>query len=255
MTVTTDQLDVNEVVSNTLISVSQVITQAIGATQLINVQCTKNQKNCNDCVQFWAKKYKSENRDPLAQAIEETCKYACNCSMSDIDLSQKISCDFKNWQSSCTAVDFYNSFMSNLYLSAYQRQETLPGLNDDNKIKAVQEKVSQVYNELTSSTFQSALTSLQATQVVTLKGPGVLTGVNMQQMVKVVSNVLQSSTTVSKLLNELQELMISLTTQVVNAAINQLIASFIMIGLIVVVLFILYIICSNVFLLIPSLIS
>lgn len=249
------QIDVNKVISNTIIAVTQVITQTAQASQLINLNCTTNQDNCNTCIRQWVEKYKEAGQDPLTANIESACSYVCNCSMQDIDLSQKITCNFTALQNSIDENTFFNSFKDNLELTMYQEDNYLPGLGSPANVDAVQKKVNAVFSELKSNTFQSALQALQATQIVSLEGPGSITSVSMSQMVNVISNSTQSNEQVSTAINELQNALLTMTSAVADAGLTQLIASLLMILAIIIIVIVLIFTCQNFLLLIPSLLS
>ena len=247
------QIDVNQLISNTLIAVTQNITQSTYASQLINVNCTTNQQDCNACIAFWVNRYKTANQSPDNDKIAENCKYICNCSLTDVDLTQTVKCNFKSFATVVTENNFFNSFKSNLYIQMNQTDSYIPAIDSSSNMDSIQKKVNSIHSALSSDTFQATLQSLQTTQSLSLDGPGSITAVSMSQMVDVVSNALQSNETVNTAINELRDELISMGLQVVNAGLNQLIASILMILAIIVIFIVLFFICQNVITLIPSL--
>ena len=247
------QIDVNEIISNTIISVTQNISQTVSASQVLSVNCTKNQQDCNDCVKWWVNKYKEANRDPIDAVIAKNCKYACECSVTNLNMSQAITCNFGALVSTVSQNTFFDSFKSNLYIYMHQRDSYIPGLGSPANMEVVQKKVNAVFSELKDDKFQQILQSLETSQIVEIEGPSSVTKVTMKQMVNIVSNATQGSQSVNAAINDLESTLMTMTKQVIDAGLNQLIASLLMIIAIIVIFIILFFICQNVITLIPSL--
>jgi hypothetical protein len=247
------QININKIVSDTLIAVTQVITQGAEAYQLISVNCTDNQTLCTECVSRWATLYKKEGLDPKAMQIQETCKYVCNCEVNDVNLSQQIVCDFSAYQDNVSSQEFFDSFMSNLYLESYSNNVSLPGLGLESNMEILQKQVSSIFSKLQQDSVQESLQALKTVQLIDLTGAGSVTGVNMTQMVTMVSSVLQTNETIIKEINTLESILLSLTTQITMAGIEQLITSILMIFAVIIILIVMYFIAQNLIQMIPAL--
>lgn len=231
MTTRTAQVNVAKVLADTIISVTQDLTQGTSATQIVSIDCSSDNegwnraKACTDCIAFWTNrsKYNGDNQS------EEQCNFVCSCEIDDINLQQQITCNFVALQTTVNETTFFESFMSNLYLRAERKELYLPGIESSDSINSLSASITSIYNKLRQQTMQSALQSLATVQVVTLKGPGLITGVNMKQMVDMVSNVLQSSAVLTEDITNIESDLLSLTTLISLAAIEQLIVSIVMI--------------------------
>ena len=227
---TVKQLDATQIVADTLISITQVISQSLSVQQSLQVDCT-NKAPCVVCLQLQA-------ANPLVQ-----CDVLCQCNVSDVDLSQSVTCDFKAIQE--TTVDvFQSTFMNNLYLASLTGGVNISNLDVNQSVLTT--NVTNVFTQLRSDNFQSSIEAVSLNQDVRLIGPGSITALSMQQITSVVMSSLQQLTSVSEVLNQLQTTLIAISSQTTMSAINQVIAIFLMIITVVIVLAITVFTCQNI---------
>lgn len=227
---TVQQLDATRIVADTLISITQVISQSLSVQQSLQVDCT-NKAACVVCLQLKA-------ANPLVQ-----CDILCQCNVSDVDLSQSVTCSFKSIQKASVDV-FQQTFLNNLFLASLSKGVNISNL--DVKQTVLMNNVTNVFTLLQSDQFQSSIQAVSLDQDVRLIGPGSITALSMQQITNVVMSSLQQSTDVSAALNDLQNTLIALSSQTTMSAINQVIAIFLMIITVIIVLLITVFTCENI---------
>lgn len=205
---TLTSLNITRVLADTIVSMTQDISQGIQASQIVSLNCHNTrdpklpnqpsfQERCAQCVEFWTSRERAAGVTKPDQAeISQTCKYVCSCRIQDVNLRQVVAVNFRSLQETNRQQEFFATFIDNLVLEA--SAEGVHGLPDPAKIDAVQKKVNEVYELLVSDTVQQSLQSLEAVQVLRLRGPGLISAVDMNQMINMVSTVLQSITFVTE---------------------------------------------------------
>lgn len=231
------QLDATQIVSDTLISTTQVISQSLAAQQKLEVDC-QDKAPCQAC-QTLQSKY---------SAVD--CTVLCQCTVADVDMSQSITCDFTAIATMDQKV-FNDTFLNNLYLASLNKGVSISNLSV--KTDVLMQNLENVLTTMQSTNFQSSIQSLVANQDVRLIGPGTIMGVNMQQISKVVMNSLQESSDLSSVLTDLQTTMIAICSEITMSAIDQLIAIFLMIISVLLILLLTIFTCQNILSLLTAL--
>ena len=196
-----------KVLTQTMISVSQNITQGAQAAQVVNLICNSPEQisTCASCRQGLR-----DLHYDLA-FVEKTCDFVCRCQASDIKLDQTISWNFNALISADINAKFVSSFFDNLILEAKLTKDTLFELPSRRTV--IEKSVMEVLNVLRSTTVQTSLQTLKSQQVVRIVGASTTSGISMTQSVNMVSSVLMTSTEMTEVLNTLQVQMNALLVQ------------------------------------------
>lgn len=216
-------VDATAIASAAVVSVTQQVAQAVNAFQAVVCE-NKSEQLSNLCAQCLSAQANEGDVDR-----SELCAGVCRCNIEDVDMRQVVVVNFTALQQQVSEQQFFQSFMNNLYLQAASEQVAFPGLTAADNVTAIQEQVNKLYNELRSDSVQTALQGLATNQVVQVKGSGLISGLNMTQMVKQVSTVLQSNISVVQTINRIEQLLVSMTTQFTLTTIDLVLVNIIMI--------------------------
>lgn len=205
-----------QAISEAYLSITQDVSQGVYALQMVSLDCGgETSENCLSCISS-TKKLTNDSK-----IISDTCKPVCDCSISNIDLSQQISVNFSSFMENSSEADFQSKLLNSIYIQA---QQTNNPLNFQNKMTEITNNINIIYNEMRTESFQNSIQSLKSTQIVSLKGAGNITTVNQQFAIDFISNILMSNSTISKAASELTNSVINSTYQVINAGLNKLIS-------------------------------
>lgn len=218
-------VNVANIASASLLAVTQRIAQAVNVLQ--SVTCQNENEAVNDVCQVC-----------LTASDPALCVPVCQCNIRDLSMRQVVTVEFRAIQQQENRRVFFQSFLDNLYLEASRTHEGFPGLKSDQQ--TLQTAVNNLYDAIITENVQKALQALGITQIVRLEGPGLITGVNMRQMVQQVSSILQSNVTVTQALGQVEQNLAAMTQEVTIASVQLLIVSFIMLNVIGLVIFLVW---------------
>jgi hypothetical protein len=228
------QVDVCTLISDTIVSVTQDISQGLQASQIISVDCSQSDKSdvCLDCVQTLSDLQKNQGEDVDQTWIQEQCKSTCICEVSEADINAHISCNFSALLDKNMEAKFVTAFKNNMYLDAQQKNSSFPGMASNQEVLDV--SISKVFQKLNSETIQTSLQSIQTLQNINLKGPGEVKAINLSLMVTMVSTVILKSSEMQESLNDLTTIITTKIMQTTQSGFSYLILRMIQILVIVV---------------------
>lgn len=223
-------LDINRVLADALINVTQTASQGIFAGQLTDLRCDQKERSqqCVECIGR-IKGFAPTLNDRELQSL---CAYICECRLEDINQRQVIHANFSAIANTDLKSEFVTSFINSLSLEAKNQNVSLYGLNlfdstcgdgNNERCKIILEQVESIFEALRSDTSQQLLQSLAAYQIVRLNGPGYLTAVDMEQMIDMVSAVLQSNTEISNAVRKIMSQINQATSDTIIVVAQQLI--------------------------------
>lgn len=202
-----------QAISEAYLSITQDVSQGVYALQLVSLDCGgKTGENCLNCI---------SSIKELKDKTSDICKPVCECSISNIDLSQQISVNFSSFMESKDSKDFQNNLLNSIYIQA---QQTKNPLNFDNKMTDITTNVNKIYTEMRTEKFQSSIQSLRTMQIVSLRGAGNISTVNTKLAINFISDILLNNSTISKAATDLTNTIVNSTYQAANAGINQVIS-------------------------------
>lgn len=204
---TSGNIDTTRVVVQTILNISQDISQGVTSQQLINVNCGKKSDTCNKCI-MTAKKYGLGTGD-----YSDICGI-CFCTLENVNLSNIITVDFEALQLS-TQENFNQQIVNSItqqlasqkkyYNSSAGGKDPLTLLNDSSK---------NVWKAVQDNSFMESLQELKAFQVVSLENPNTsLINVDMELAINFISNILQSNKETSSAIDTLNSQIIQISNQ------------------------------------------
>jgi len=212
-------IDAWQVLSDSFIAVTQDITQGLDATQIVSVRCAgKAQADaCLECVQVMRK---------LNPDVPPNCSHICDCRLKGINLNQIVRLQYDAIAKRTSFQEFESTFYSTLALSAQRAdvrltEAALSANCNTPTCQQFQAQLRTVYAQLGSESMQSILNAVSLVQTVQLRGPGLIAGVNMEQMADVIMRTLQSQDNLQAVMQKVQNY-INMSTSVVALASTQI---------------------------------
>jgi len=227
-------ISASKVVAEAYLYVTQNIAQGVNNNQIVAINCSDNKTNtlCVNCIQSVSNlgKEGKETKEEIDKLVQQLCITPCNCDISKVDLSQKVSVDFEAFLQADSKNLFKSSIQNSIYNQAYQQQGNL---SFDEKEDTISKIGDELYTNITSSTVQNTLQGLKNLQVIKLNSPGNIVNVDMNQAIDFISKVFENSTQTSTIISQLETEIINAATQISEAGINQLIIIIILLLMIV----------------------
>ena len=238
-------LDAINIISNAYLAITQNITQAVGISQVVSVNC--GIESCNDCVKTWEDQFNAgkypEVTDKDAFIRDVGCKPICNCSIDTVNLNQQVSINVDAFTSTDTSEQFKTQIMNGIYTEAKKKGVTVETGSADKLTTAI----SNVYNTLKSTSMQAIFHGVTSIQEVTLKGAGSVVNAKLSNLINYVSSSIQHNTAALEAANALQTQITQISSQIVEAGLLQLILYIVKIAIAIVIIIILLFIIGIVF--------
>lgn len=220
-------IDAVKVLSMALVNTTQNISQGSRNAQIVNMDCSSDA--CTRCIQF----FKQEDEEELGEVF---CKPACTCRLQDVNMRQIIVLDLKSNLTTDNTQLFINHFVNSLYEDAYQQNTGL--LNFGNKMEEFRTTLTEIYNIMQTDVFQESLQNISTLQQIDFRGPGVIATVEMEVFVEMVSDVIISSEVLNEAIVDLEMLISTVSSQIIEAGLETLIEWIVMIVIIGIILYI-----------------
>lgn len=219
----TSQNTTLRILSQTLVAVTQVVGQGVSGQQIVKVECGDLQ-SCDTCISALVELYRSNGEEPDAERIAQECQSFCTCALEDVDLSLSVSCDFGATLSNATQEEFTRTFESNLelYYSSQGQSLLLSGATN-NQIENIQKSVGLIFQETQTNDVQVALSRLRVQQLLRVRGPFTVTGLDMSQMVDLIKNVLLQNERIATQSVSLTQYILQVIEQTNDSSRNELI--------------------------------
>lgn len=217
---------IQRIIARTVVSVTQMSTQGVKASQVVAIVCNDPtiKANCTECLK-------------LAQAGGDgpaVCAKLCECGAADISMDQLVTCNFSVLQHASVKDELAQSLTDNLYLGAAQSGTPLPGLPD--AVTAVNESMQSVAQQLTTDVFQTSLQSVQSQQSVVVSGStGTTTHVNIASMLDVVEKAVQKTDAVTTAADTLLSTLMTAVEKRTDAGFMQIILRIVQIAMAIVI--------------------
>ena len=213
-----------ELVARTLVSLTQDISQGLSVKKIISVNCNiPGQKTvCQDCIEFHQREQELFNATIDMEYIKQACTFACNCSVSDVDMTSSVSCDFQSMVSGTVTSNQVQSSLETVW-QMMSIEDKLPIVDMDNTSKLLQETSVKTIDICKSDTVQASVQDLKAKQYVALLGVGTIHGVTIQEIIHVVSQIIETNQEASSMITDLNIGMITIVSQLVRISSAKLI--------------------------------
>lgn len=214
---------ISQIISSCYLAISQDIAQGLSAQQIISVSCDdeKSKKLCNDCIDNLLNVAKRNNVALPPENIESTCAGICECQIGNVKLGEQISMDSTIFMQSVNQQKFVTMVINSLAQEVSQNASSFFAAGD--RVQQMTKTINDLYNSMRTTSFQTAVNGLRNLQTISLEGPGKVFNVDMTQAVNYVSRILQIETTTASILDQLQNNIITITTQVASAGLAELI--------------------------------
>lgn len=214
MTTTSGNIDATKMVVQAYLNVSQDTTQGIVSEQSINVDCTKNTSACADCINT-AVQYDIGN----STSRENICP-ACYCTLENVNINNIISLDMSAILNIKSSDDFTTQVSNALTQQATQTGTSLFKADSSSSTSKSLEKSSvDMLSTLQKIQNQNGFQGLKAFQVLSLNNPNTsVINVDLDLTIEFISNILQQNKDASQTLDDLQQTVIQLTTEVTQGA-------------------------------------
>lgn len=211
-------INIFNVLSTALINTTQNLEQYSKASQIVGLDCT-NKKFCLKCL----KKYKDE----------KLCSEFCQCDLKNINMKQIINIDFTILDKTDSIKNFKTNFFNSLYKESNTKGIKISKTEKDTK--EIGSKLEQFITKIQGdTTIQDSFQDISNTQVVIFKGPGIISNLTMEQMVKKFSKIIKQISSLKNISVELSSLITKITTQQMRGGLEQLIERLIQILVIIV---------------------
>jgi len=216
MTITAS--DVSNVISQIYLYSVQDIQQNVSSLQEISIDCSgQAESTCIECQTKTKAAFIKNNTpipDNIIKDINDLCRGVCECNIQNIDLNEIISVNMTTNLYNKTDEELSSQIIS--LLNAKQQQED-GTMNIPSTANTQLSSVKKINDFLKNTTFQDAVSSLSASQVISMKGAGNISNVNMNSSITFVSNILQTSDEASSIINTLVAELIASTSQVTES--------------------------------------
>lgn len=225
---------VTQSVAEVYLAISQDIAQGAAAQQQIAVICNQPsiKQACLDCVESM----KKDGKTP--EQIQRICSAICNCKVDSVNLTQNIVYNSKIFQEYKDNKKFTDMIINSIAQKIDRSQSGISFQGDN--VKNSTEITNKLFNSLKSASFQRAMEGIKQVQSVVLTGPGTISVVNMNQAVDFVSEILQTNSETSTILNDQLTTVIQAATQIADAGLSQLIKWIIRIVMLILIIILLF---------------
>ena len=213
-----------ELVARTLVSLTQDISQGLSIKKIISVNCDiPGQKNvCLECIAFHRREQELFNSTIDMAYITEACTFACECNVSNVDMTSSVTCDFSSMLSGTITSDQVQSTLETVW-QMMSIEDKLPVVDMNNAKTVLQETSVKIIDICKSNTFQASVQDLKAKQYVALIGVGTIHGLTIQEAIHVVEQIIEANQAASAMVTELNIGMITIVSQVVRVSSAKLI--------------------------------
>jgi hypothetical protein len=244
MSITTSSINASRVVAEAYLSIVQDISQNLFAYQNIDINCQEKTKGnlCLGCISSWENGYFKKHKMDLkkrAEFIRNACKTACECSLNNVNMNQNITINFNAFLENDANDTFKTQIMNSINQNAEANNTGV--FEFGNRLNDTISTINKIYEKMKTDTVQKSLQTLSVGQNIKIIGPSRMINVNMNQAIDYVSKILISNKETSSLILDLQINILTLTTQVTNAGLQQLIVIIVrIIMLILIIILLLY---------------
>ena len=216
-TVINQKINASKVVTEAYLAITQDIAQGVYSNQKIEILCNKpkGREMCNGCIL----QLKSYGFNPYD--IERLCSSLCNCKMENVNLGQIISFNSSIFTKASVKQEFETQILNNIAQQSKQQEGGL--FIDGDTISNTVKTIDKLFTGMNSSSFQSAVNSMSTIQQVRLSGAGTIINVDMNIATDYISTILETNKETSSSIQELQNNILQLSTQVASAGLTQLI--------------------------------
>jgi hypothetical protein len=213
-----------ELVARTLVSLTQDISQGLSIKKIINVNCNipGQQTVCLECIEFHKQEQELLNATIDMTDIRQACTYACDCTVSNVNMTSAVSCDFSSMLSGTITSDQVQSTLETVW-QMMSIEDKLPVVDMDNASKVLQTTATKIIDICRSDTFQASVHDLKAKQYVLLRGVGTIHGVTIQEAIHVVEQIIETNQSASSMVDELNTGMITIVSHLVRVSSAKLI--------------------------------
>lgn len=228
---------VTRAVTEAYLAITQDISQSLENHQLIRLSCDSDDKRiqCDQCTKWWFNHGSSFKPPPSSDYINKICAPVCRCDVKNVDMSQVIVINFSAFTQDSARSRFFNQVTNSLAQKATQEDSGIVSSNTKNS----RNTINDIFNKMQSSTIQSAIQGLTSMQIIDVRGPSSVAVVNMNQAIDFISTILENNSETNTVLQELKDTVITESTQITKAGLQQVIEWVVQIVLFVVILFVL----------------
>ena len=213
MTTTSGNINSTTMVVQAFLNMTQDITQGVISQQSVDIDCTKNTKACNQCIET-AKLYKLADNDDYSAICP-----ACYCDLENVKMNNYITIDFNAFEKSQTSDAFKTQIQNSLTQQAANSGQTL--FNTGDGLKALSDTSETMYTEMKALSDQNILQQLKDFQVIGINNPNSsVINVDMDLTVNFLSNIIQQTKSTASVLTEYESTIVQLTTQVTENSIT-----------------------------------
>jgi hypothetical protein len=217
-------------IAKAYLSIVQTASKSSNVTQILDINCSSsNNESCLNC-------YKEMKQLNLGNdAISTICKNLCECNISNIDISQNVSIDFKSFQDSKSAQTFKNEIMNNMFLEAKKEGTSLFFDPEGSRQTTINNSIDNLYTNMITNDFSSAVQSSLNQQIVKIKANNVY-NISLDSLSNITSIVIQNSESINESLNKLVSDITVLNTQILKQGLSEIIKIFVRIIIILVII-------------------
>lgn len=235
-------INATRVVAEAYLSIVQDISQNLFAYQSIDINCQEKTKGngCLGCISAWENSYFKKHKLDLkkrAEFIREACKIACECSLNNVNMDQNITINFNAFLENDASQSFKTQIMNSINQKAEASNSGVFEIG--NRLNDTISTIDKIYEKMKTDTVQKALQTLTVGQNIKIVGPSRMVNVNMNQAIDYISKILISNKETSSLMLELQVNILTLTTQVTNAGLQQMIIIIVRIVMLILIIILL----------------
>lgn len=187
-----------QIVTNSIINVTQDISQGLIDYQKLYVNCSKkNTITCKNCIKTYTNDLSSLINDPN---LKDVCP-SCFCLMENINMDKIINLNLSTLQSSSQMVNFSNQINNSIKELATLSGSSLSKNYDPKQFVQVSNKI---FAQFKSNTFQTAINQLKNYQEINIKSPNTnIINVKLKVAINYISNILQQNNELSDSINDL----------------------------------------------------
>lgn len=214
-----------------MVSLTQNIAQGLSVKKIQSVQCNlpEQQQVCLECIAFHQREQETFNASIDMNTIRQSCTYACECNLSDINMESNVSFDFSTLLESADESEIESEQVHSTMKNAWRHMSLegkLPLLDlDSDRTSTLLRKISTSLLDISrSDSFQSSVQDLKTTQSVVLRGVGTIHGMNIRETIHIVEDIIETNAAASTMVSDLHAEMYTIITQLIHSSSTRIIA-------------------------------
>jgi hypothetical protein len=205
-TVSSGNITSQRLVSQAILNITQSTTQGVLGIQKINLNCNKNTKACNNCLET-AKYYNLINDKNYSKICN-----VCFCTLENVNIKNIITVDMESFKNLDSSQQFQQQVRNSITQMATMNGFSL--FNTGDGMKSLNKTSDKMYEQIKSDNFQNSFQQLKNFQILSINNPNTsIINVDLDLTIEFLSKILQENKQTSAILDDFETNILQLTTQ------------------------------------------